>query len=143
MGQLYGPYTRIHALKAMQILWLIVLPAALFIFITMSDTIFSIAANLPPCPFYRIIGLYCPACGNTRSLAALMHGDILQSLRYNITVLFLCILGAAFYAENAINLCGIKIKFVPRSEFFIYLALIVFIAYFIFRNFIPNLLPEV
>ena len=33
-----------------------------------------------PCMFYRITKLPCPGCGGTRSLRALVHGDILLSM---------------------------------------------------------------
>ncbi len=42
---------------------------------------------LPPCTFYEATHLYCPGCGNTRALRALVHGDILLSLRCNILLL--------------------------------------------------------
>lgn len=39
--------------------------------------------GLPPCNFYFITGLPCPACGMTTSFALLMHGDLRSSLRAN------------------------------------------------------------
>ncbi len=39
--------------------------------------------GLPPCNFYRVTGLPCPACGMTTSFALLMHGDLRNSLRAN------------------------------------------------------------
>ena len=38
---------------------------------------------LPKCLFHEVTGLFCPGCGNTRALHALLHGQILVSLRYN------------------------------------------------------------
>lgn len=53
---------------------------------------------LPKCLFHEATGLYCPGCGNTRALHALLHGHVLLSLRYNpllipaaLTVLLLVI----------------------------------------------------
>ena len=31
---------------------------------------------LPGCVFYQFTGLYCPGCGMTRALHALVHGDL-------------------------------------------------------------------
>ncbi|MER7971194.1 MULTISPECIES: DUF2752 domain-containing protein [unclassified Streptomyces] len=34
---------------------------------------------LPPCPFHLLTGLLCPACGGTRMVYDLMHGDLAQA----------------------------------------------------------------
>jgi len=39
-----------------------------------------------PCIFYKLTGLYCPGCGITRSLLALMKFDLYQAFRYNIII---------------------------------------------------------
>ncbi len=33
-----------------------------------------------PCPFLTLTGAYCPGCGGLRSLHALLHGDLIESL---------------------------------------------------------------
>lgn len=43
----------------------------------------------PPCFFYRVTGLYCPGCGSTRCLHALLHGDLVQALAYNVFLVIL------------------------------------------------------
>ena len=42
---------------------------------------------LPKCMFYQWTGLYCPGCGATRALSALIHGDITASLHHNILLI--------------------------------------------------------
>lgn len=42
---------------------------------------------LPKCLFHEVTGLFCPGCGNTRALHALLHGHILMSLRYNLLLI--------------------------------------------------------
>ena len=37
-----------------------------------------------PCIFRSLTGWYCPTCGATRSVHALLHGDWLAALRYNL-----------------------------------------------------------
>ncbi len=48
---------------------------------------------VPPCVFFGLTGLYCPGCGGTRSLIALLHGQFLRSLIYHPVVPY----GAAVY----------------------------------------------
>ena len=38
----------------------------------------------PKCLLYQTTGLYCPGCGCTRALAALLHGDIHKCFTSNI-----------------------------------------------------------
>ncbi len=48
----------------------------------------------PRCLFFHLTGFYCPGCGNTRALYALLHGNLLQSLRCNAMLLplLLCVI---------------------------------------------------
>ena len=38
---------------------------------------------LPPCPSLWLTGLFCPGCGTTRALHALLHGDLPGALAMN------------------------------------------------------------
>jgi hypothetical protein len=40
------------------------------------------------CIFKRLVGIYCPGCGGTRALKALLSGDIAASLFYHPAVLY-------------------------------------------------------
>lgn len=40
-------------------------------------------SGLPGCPFHALTGLYCPGCGATRALHALVHGDVMHALAMN------------------------------------------------------------
>ena len=94
-----------------------------------------------PCRLYYFTGIYCPACGGTRSTAALLRGDILTSLRYNAFVIFLCLVGIVLYIEFVLKLFDIKIKIIPRSTVFVLVTLALFAVYFVVRNFFPYLTP--
>jgi hypothetical protein len=37
----------------------------------------------PTCPFLALTGYYCPGCGSTRAVHALVHGDVLGALALN------------------------------------------------------------
>ena len=43
-------------------------------------------AIFPTCKFLEFTGLHCPGCGGTRSVRALLQGDVLGSLRMNALV---------------------------------------------------------
>ena len=43
----------------------------------------------PQCPFFRLTHLYCPGCGATRALAALLHGRVVEALHYNALLVLL------------------------------------------------------
>lgn len=55
---------------------------------------FARNSGLPPCPVHALTGLYCPGCGSTRCLHALLHGDLPLALAMNpLLVISLPLLG--------------------------------------------------
>ena len=42
---------------------------------------------LPKCMVYQNTGLYCPGCGCTRALSALLHGDLKACLHNNLLLI--------------------------------------------------------
>lgn len=41
-----------------------------------------------PCLFHLATGYYCPGCGGTRAIAALLHGQLFRSFLYHPVVLY-------------------------------------------------------
>lgn len=41
----------------------------------------------PKCLLHQITGIYCPGCGSTRALAALLHGNLAKSISYNLLLI--------------------------------------------------------
>lgn len=50
----------------------------------------------PVCPVYRYLHIYCPGCGSTRALAALLHGRLVDAMHYNPLFVILLPLVLAF-----------------------------------------------
>jgi len=115
-------------------------PAGLLFAFIFRDSLALLARTLPPCPFYNNYHICCPSCGNTRSVLSLLHGDIISSIRYNITPVFLLAILLAFYCEAIAQLFGKKIAIVPRKISFLVIAIVGFITYYVIRNFIPGLI---
>lgn len=61
--------------------------ALLLIALLISHTI-GLTGKLPQCYFLRKTGLFCPACGGTRAMEALMHGAVVESLQMHPIVLY-------------------------------------------------------
>lgn len=57
---------------------------------------------LPPCPLHALTGLYCPGCGSTRALHALLHGDLAHALAMNP----LLVVSLPVLAAMALNAAG-------------------------------------
>jgi hypothetical protein len=57
---------------------------------------------LPPCPLHALTGLYCPGCGSTRALHALLHGDLAGAWAMNP----LLVVALPLLAAMALNAAG-------------------------------------
>jgi hypothetical protein len=69
------------------------LPGFILAFITVVILLLQFDPNkvgnpLPPCPFHWLTGLYCPGCGATRALHALLHGNFQKAFSMNIVFVF-------------------------------------------------------
>lgn len=62
---------------------------------------------LPPCVFHEMTGWNCIGCGGTRAFHLILHGRILESLRYNL----LCIPFLGVFSYIVISLVLRKTRF--------------------------------
>ena len=53
-----------------------------------------------PCLFHAATGLLCPGCGTTRSLTALIHGDLATAFAFNQLIYFIPIFLIAYEAAK-------------------------------------------
>ena len=93
------------------------------------------------CPFYEVTGLYCPGCGGTRCLTALMHGHPLLALHENPATIVLLLFLLLSYTEHVGLLFGKHWKLIPRNRVFWYILLGLWLVWAVLRNFIPALMP--
>lgn len=72
---------------------LALLAACLFAGVLIKITGIRLNQILLPCLFNTLTGIYCPGCGGTRALAAMLQGNLADSLHYHPVVIY----GAALY----------------------------------------------
>lgn len=90
----------------------------------------------PKCIFHSITGLDCPGCGSQRAASALLHGNILQALNYNLLFVLLVpfMLYAAFvFSWNVFS--GKKIQQgIFYSPVFVKTILVLVLVFWVIRN---------
>ncbi len=89
-----------------------------------------------PCIFYSATGLYCPGCGGTRAVSALLHGKFLTSFICHPLVVCTAIMGGWFLLSQSIErLSRHRIKIgMKYRDFYIWAALGIVIINFIVKN---------
>ena len=96
---------------------------------------------LPSCPINTLSGLYCPGCGMTRSIVALYDGDILLSLRSNITPYVAAALLIMLYAEWVAHAFGKQLKTMIHNGKIMAVIGAALLIWLTVRNFFPSLCP--
>lgn len=113
-----------------------IIAAGIFLLRNKAD---AVSEKFPECAFYSRTGLLCPACGNTRSVLALLRFDVITSVGYNPAPLYIVTLALALFTENIAASFNHRIRLVPRGELFPVICSAVFILYYILRNIFPVL----
>ena len=119
-----------------------ILPFATVVFLYLGAKFALEYSLLPPCMLYQVTGINCAGCGATRSVEALVNGDILLSLRQNILVIFAIICAVIFYFELFCNVVLEKKLRTPlHSLKFLWTIMIFALAYTVLRNIFPIIAP--
>jgi hypothetical protein len=90
----------------------------------------------PKCIFHELTGLYCPGCGSQRATSALLHGNLMAALRFNILFVIsipFIVYSAFVYTWNAFSKKKLQQK-IFHSRVFIWSCFVVVLAFGILRN---------
>ena len=69
-----------------------------------------------PCTTYKLTSLYCPGCGDTRALHALVHGQIIQAFDYNFLFPFVVLALAWYFLVGLTTLLfRRRVMWIPQS----------------------------
>lgn len=55
------------------------------------------------CVVYKLFGVYCPGCGGTRAVIALLHGELLKSLWYHPFVMYTMVMYVLFMLSHTLE----------------------------------------
>lgn len=88
-----------------------------------------------PCFFTTVFGIYCPGCGGTRALIAMLHGHFLKALWYHPLIPYMAVIYLGFMLTQGLSRLGFK-RIRPWKFHYWYLwgGLVLLIANFILKN---------
>ena len=128
--------------KTYQKVLICILPFASVVILSFTAWFVLNFITFPPCLLYEVGGIYCPSCGMTRAVEALINGDILLSIHQNVFLIIYIITAILIYIElfakivlekkYKLSVCNLK---------FLYAMLILLGIYTILRNVFPILSP--
>ena len=88
-----------------------------------------------PCVFHEITGLYCPGCGGTRAVKALLGGHIITSFVYNPIVLYGAVMYIGFMGSQLLErLTKGKVKGLKYRHLYLWIALVIVVVNCLVRN---------
>lgn len=90
---------------------------------------------LPPCPLHALTGLWCPFCGGTRAIDALVAGDLGAAAGLNLLVVVAIPLLAAQWVRWTVGRArGREAPFLRVSSRALAVIAAVAVAYMVLRN---------
>lgn len=88
-----------------------------------------------PCIFSVFLGLYCPGCGGTRAVEALLHGHPLTALWYHPLVPYSAALYGGFMLSHILQrITGGRVRGWKFHNWYLYVALGIIAVNFLFKN---------
>lgn len=94
--------------------------------------------QMPPCMIHQMTGYYCPGCGGTRAVFALLHGKIITSLYYHPIVLYAVVVGGWFMISQTVErISRGKIRIgMHYRDLYLWLALAIVVVNCLVKNLI-------
>ncbi len=90
-----------------------------------------------PCVFYSGFGFYCPGCGGTRAVLALLHGRFLEALWYHPLVPYSAALFAGFMLTQTLERLHVgNIKGWKFHNWYLWAALAIIICNWALKNYL-------
>lgn len=98
---------------------------------------FALGDTVPRMPFFfdKVLGIYCPGCGGTRALTALVHGRLLEALWYHPLIPYLAVVGGGFMLTQGLERLGIRhVRGWRYQTWYLYAAIGLIVLNFIVKN---------
>lgn len=115
--------------------WGIALCLALFIYILF----FKLTHLAFRCPFFVIFHLFCPGCGSTRLLLALLQGDIQTAFSANCLLFILLPFYLAIFFYQLYRYIRYDDREIKKPiMYFLYFTIALFVIFAVVRNLYPH-----
>lgn len=91
--------------------------------------------EMPPCVLFTFFHIYCPGCGGTRSVEALLHGHLLESVWYHPLVPYTAIVFGGFMMTQGLERLGVRlVRGWKYHDWHLYGAMVLLICNFLIKN---------
>ena len=88
------------------------------------------------CFLHDWLSIYCPFCGGTRAVSALLHLHVLEAFRFNAFVLLLIALGMVLDVWAFVRLCCGHERLLPLPNWSWIVLLVLAILFAVLRNYL-------
>lgn len=89
---------------------------------------------LPSCLLHDVFHIYCPLCGGTRAVDAILHFHFPEAMRFNPLVVTFLLLAAVWYGIAWVRLFRGKSLLAPVPKALSVSIAVAFVGYWIVRN---------
>lgn len=112
-----------------------VLGIACIIVISVLDI--PISQIIPTCTFYAATGYYCPGCGGTRAVIALLQGNLIASWHYHPFVIYMAIYYILYEISHTLDIITRgKVRGLRFCPPYFYVGIALIIIQWIIKNYL-------